>query len=278
MSAYQRLYEELIPPRPKDAHKGLFGHVLIVGGGLGMPGAVALAAKASLRVGAGMVTIATLPLYAQSALSYIPEAMIYGIEDPSDLDDLIARASVCVVGPGLGEDDWARSLFSKLLTITLPLVIDASALHLLAGNDVQFKSRGHWVLTPHPGEAALLLDCSAKEIQNNRQAAAARIQQQYGGTVVLKGQESLVVNPAQQVFLCEAGNPGMATAGMGDVLSGVIAGLIAQGVSIADAAHLGVWLHASAGDDAAKAYGERGLIASDLMEFLYQRSNPEKIK
>ncbi len=279
MSAYDLLYQQLMPTRPKDAHKALFGHVLIVGGGPGMPGAVALSANAALRVGAGMVSVATWPDYARQPLPGLPEAMIHAVHDVQCLDSLLSKSTACILGPGLGEDDWARQCYSKIIATTKPLVMDASALRLLAdttGNHPAQGLRKNWVLTPHPGEAAALLHCSTHDIQKNRQAAAECIQQQYGGIVVLKGSGSLVLDCEQHVFLCEAGNPGMATAGMGDVLSGVIGGLIAQGLSPGDSARLGVWLHATAGDYAAKERGERGLIASDLMSFLHQLSNPVK--
>lgn len=273
MAAYDKLASQLLLPRLKSAHKGLYGHVLIIGGGPGMPGAVALAANAALRVGAGMVSIATWPDYARQPLPGLPEAMIHAINTPECLAPLMSKATVCILGPGLGEGDWAKQVYSAVITTTKPLVIDASALRLLAGS-VGEISHKEWVLTPHVGEASALLHCSTGDVQANRQDAAKRIQAQYGGTVVLKGHESLMVDTKQHVSTCHAGNPGMATAGMGDVLSGVIGGLIAQGITPADAARLGVWLHATAGDHAAKASGERGMIASDLMPFLHLLVNP----
>jgi ADP-dependent NAD(P)H-hydrate dehydratase / NAD(P)H-hydrate epimerase len=260
----------LLPRRLKNSHKGLFGHVLIIGGGQGMPGSVALAAHAALRVGAGLVTIATKPEYAGQALSTLPEAMIYGINEVAELFPLITRANVCIIGPGLGEEEWANALFTKALAAQLPMVIDASALRLLAQNPQQDDN---WILTPHPGEAASLLNCSTTDIQNDRYQAVMRLQDQYGGQVVLKGVGSLVSTDESEVYLCNAGNPGMASAGMGDTLSGVIAGLVAQGLLLADAAKLGVWLHASAGDAAARAKGERGLLASDLLPHLHSLVN-----
>ncbi len=273
MVAYEKLASQLLLPRLKSAHKGLYGHVLIVGGGPGMPGAVALAANAALRVGAGMVSVATWPDYARQPLPGLPEAMIHAINSPECLAPLISKATVCILGPGLGEGDWAKQLYSAVIATTKPLVIDASALRLLAGTAAQ-TSHNTWVLTPHAGEAAALLHCSTSDVQANREDAAKQIQAQYGCTVVLKGQESLIVDTNQHVSTCHAGNPGMATAGMGDVLSGVIGGLMAQGIAPADAARLGVWLHATAGDCAAKISGERGMLASDLMPCLHQLVNP----
>jgi hydroxyethylthiazole kinase-like uncharacterized protein yjeF len=276
--AFKQLYRQLMPPRCSTAHKGLYGHVLIIGGGPGMPGAVVMAANAALRVGAGMVSVATWPDYAKQSLPSLPEAMVHAALDAESLAPLIEKATACILGPGLGETDWAKALFSALIKVDKPLLIDASALHLLAdtpANPKAIPSRSQWVLTPHPGEAAALLHCAVHEVQANRQNSALRIQQQYGGTVVLKGHETLIIHAKQQITACDAGNPGMATAGMGDVLSGVIGGLMAQGLSPSDAAQLGVWLHALAGDRAAKSLGERGLLASDLMPFLQQLSNPE---
>lgn len=273
MAAFDKLASKLLSPRLKSAHKGLYGHVLIVGGGLGMPGAVALAANAALRVGAGMVSVATWPDYARQPLPGLPEVMIHAINSPECLMPLMSMATVCVLGPGLGEGNWAEQLYSTAIATDKPLVIDASALRLLARSSAK-PLHNACILTPHVGEAAALLHCSIEDVQSNRQDAAKRIQAQYGGIVVLKGHESLIVDGEQHVFTCHAGNPGMATAGMGDVLSGVLGGLMSQGIAATDAAQLGVWLHATAGDRAAKASGERGMIASDLMPYLHQLVNP----
>ena len=266
----ERLQEVLLPPRLKNAHKGQFGHVLIIGGGYGMPGSVLMAAQAALRVGAGLVTIATRPEYANQALPMLPEAMLYGIDESSELLALIAKATVCVIGPGLGDDEWAKALFTTALASQLPMIIDASALRLLAQNP---QHDDNWILTPHPGEAASLLNCTTQEVQKDRYQAIMRLQELYGGTVILKGVGSLVATTDSEVYLCAAGNPGMASAGMGDALTGVIAGLVAQGLLLADAAKLAVLLHASAGDAAAAEKGERGLVATDLMPYLHWMVN-----
>ncbi|WP_028389242.1 bifunctional ADP-dependent NAD(P)H-hydrate dehydratase/NAD(P)H-hydrate epimerase [Legionella fairfieldensis] len=264
------LRQFLLPRRIRNAHKGLFGHVLIIGGNYGMPGSIDLAAQAALRVGAGMVTIATRPEYAKQALPLLPEAMIYGITDAEELNPLLGRATIGIIGPGLGEDNWAIALYNKALISQLPMVIDASALRLLAQNPQQDDN---WILTPHPGEAASLLGCTTAEIQADRYQALLHLQNQYGGQVVLKGAGSLVATDESEVYLCDAGNPGMASAGMGDALSGIIAGLAAQGLTLSDAAKLGVWLHAQAGDIAATERGERGLLASDLISYLHHLVN-----
>lgn len=273
MVEYDPLASTLLPPRLKSAHKGCYGHVLVIGGGLGMPGAVILAAHAALRVGAGMVSVATWPDYARQSLPGLPEAMIHPINAPDDLMPLMCKATVCVLGPGLGESEWAQQLYVTALATDKPLVMDASALRLLAKLSVK-PVHDAYILTPHVGEAAALLHGAAVDVQANPEDAAKRIQTQYGGVVILKGHETRVVDRAQQVWTCHAGNPGMATAGMGDVLSGVIGGLMAQGLAPADAAQLGVWLHATAGDRAANVCGERGIIASDLMPYLHQLVNP----
>lgn len=266
------LQKALLGPRQRNSHKGQFGHVLIIGGNYGMPGSVFMAANAALRTGAGLVTIATRPEHASQVLPRLPEVMIYGIDESLDLLELINRATVCVIGPGLGEDPWAKALFAAALAAQLPMVIDASALRLLAKNP---QHDDNWILTPHPGEAANLLDCTTADIQKDRYQAVKRLQDHYGGHVILKGAGTLVATDEPRVYLCSAGNPGMASAGMGDVLTGVIAGLVAQGLLLADAAKLGVWLHANAGDAAAIEKGERGLVATDLMPYLQQLVNPK---
>lgn len=217
-----------------------------------MPGAVSLAAKAAMRAGAGAVTVATWPEHAKSALSLVPEAMVSGVKNAKDLMPFLARATVCIIGPGLGESDWAVSLFFAAITSQLPMVIDASALRLLSAHA---QLDDNWILTPHPGEAACLLSCSTDLIQKDRYKAAANIQQQYGGVVVMKGAGTVIQTPEHDTFVCSRGNPAMASAGMGDVLSGIIAGLCAQGFSLADAAQCGVWAHAVAGDQIAEKLG-----------------------
>lgn len=260
----------LLKPRKLNSHKGMYGHVLIIGGGPGMPGAVYLAALAAMRVGAGMVTIATHPEHVTGVLPLLPEVMIHAIHDIQDLLPLLARATIGVVGPGLGESVWANDVFQAVISAQLPLVIDASALRMLALHPQQDEN---WILTPHPGEAAGLLSCSIEDIQHDRCQSARLIQQQFGGCVVLKGAGTFVHTLEDQSYICMAGNPGMATAGMGDVLSGIIGGLLAQGLSMDDAAKLGVWVHARAADDAVLKQGERGLMASDLMPYLRRQIN-----
>ena len=254
-----------LPKRRKNSHKGTYGHVVIIGGGSGMPGSVALAAKAAMRVGAGSVSIATRSEHVSAVLPLVPEAMVWGIDAPEALQPLLAQATFGVLGPGLGTSDWAKGLFSVAMSSQLPMVIDASGLRLLA-EDPQMDD--NWILTPHPGEAAGLLSCSTQDVQAQRGQAAALIQQQYGGVVVLKGTGTIIQTLDKKRFICPKGNPGMATAGMGDVLSGVIAGLCAQGISLSESAVLGVWAHAVAADLLAQEQGELGIVASDLLDRL----------
>ncbi|WP_455198928.1 NAD(P)H-hydrate dehydratase [Kaarinaea lacus] len=258
--------ETVLPSRKPSAHKGDYGHVLVVGGEHGMAGAVRMAGEAAARTGAGLVSLATRSDHAAGIASAVPELMCHGVEDRESLANLIQAASVVAIGPGLGRGQWAQAVFSQVNECPLPLVIDADALNLLAKNPVKRKN---WILTPHPGEAARLLGVSVAEIQADRFAAAAAIQNNFGGAVVLKGAGTIVMTTSKAVAICTAGNPGMATGGMGDLLTGILAGLIAQGASIDDAARLGVCLHAIAGDLAAQ-HGQRGLLASDLLPELRQ--------
>ena len=256
--------ETRLPRRPRAAHKGRFGHVLVIGGDRGMGGAVRLSAEAALRSGAGLVTVATHPAHVAGMLAGLPEAMVHGMETAGDVVPLMARATVIAIGPGLGRDDWGRTLLARALDTPLPLVVDADALNLLAAHPV---ARGQWVLTPHPGEAGRLLKLSTEVVQADRYQAAVQLAEHFRGVAVLKGAGSIVTTSDETPAVCLHGNPGMAAPGMGDVLTGVIAALIAQGLSLPDAARAGVCLHALAGDQAAQA-GERGLTARDLIAAL----------
>lgn len=253
----------VLAPREPSAHKGDFGHVLVVGGERGMSGAARLAGEAALRTGAGLVSVATRAEHAAAITAARPELMCRGVESASALLPLLRRATVVAAGPGLGQGEWGRRMFGALLDARAPLVLDADALNLLA---LDPQRRTDWILTPHPGEAARLLSCSTADIEADRIAAAQTLQQRYGGVVVLKGTGTVVVS-LDGVAICSEGNPGMASGGMGDVLTGVIAGLLAQGLTPAQAARLGVCLHAHAADLAAQD-GQRGLLASDLFPLL----------
>lgn len=255
-------------PRPLDAHKGMYGHVCIVGGDKGMPGAVRIAAEGALRVGAGLVKVITHPEHVPIIATGRPELLCYGIEAPFEqIEELLLKASFIIIGPGLGQSEWSKALFSIITSSQIPLLIDADALNLLAKTQKKALN-DQWILTPHPGEAARLLNTTMDEIQANRPEAVAALQQRYGGVIVLKGHQTLVGAANQPLKRCQAGNPGMASAGMGDLLSGIIGGLAAQKLNLWQAAQAGVILHATAGDQVAANQGQRGLLATDLLPAL----------
>lgn len=261
----------LLPRRSRAAHKGLFGHVLVMGGERGMVGAVRMAGEAAARVGAGLVTVATHAEHAPLLMIARPELMAHGITARADVESVLQRATVVAIGPGLGRASWGQMLWNRALESSLPLVVDADALNLLALDPVR---RDNWILTPHPGEAGRLLQCATAQVSADPFAAVMEIQRRFGGVAVLKGAGTLVCGPqGRTVTLIDAGNPGMASGGMGDVLTGVVAGLVAQGLSLIDAARCGACLHAAAADVAALE-GERGLLASDLMLPLRRLANP----
>lgn len=267
---------KLLQKRSRSAHKGDFGHVLVVGGDLGMSGAARLAAEAAARVGAGLVSIATRIDHAYQINLTRPELMCHGVEDISELKPLLEKASIVAIGPGLGQSEWARDMLSCTLESDLPMVVDADALNLIADKTVSFpEKKNNWVLTPHPGEAARLLDCDIGRVQQNRFEAIMEIHQKYGGIVVLKGAGSLITSEDFSIDITTSGNPGMASGGMGDVLTGVISGLAAQNINLKDAAKIGTFIHSEAGDRAAR-YGERGMMASDLMGHLRHLVNTPK--
>jgi len=267
-------HRALLAPRSRTAHKGHFGHVLVVGGDLGLGGAARMAGEAAARVGAGLVSVATRPAHAAAMTAARPELMCRGVETDGDLGALLERATVLALGPGLGRSEWSWRLFEAALGSDRPLVVDADGLNLLAESGRRRAQPGAgWILTPHPGEAGRLLGCAAREVQADRFAAAAALAERFDAVVALKGAGTLVQEPGQVPDLCDAGNPGMASGGMGDVLTGIVAGLVAQGAGLGEAARTGVWVHARAADRAA-AEGERGLLAGDLLSHLRRLVNP----
>ncbi len=257
-----------LPPRARGAHKGSSGIVTLIGGDDGYAGAILLAARATLRCGAGLVSVATRQAHAAGLVPAQPEVMFRAVESAGDLAPLIARSRVLAVGPGLGQNDWGRAMWQAALSAGKPLVVDADALNLLAQVP---RFRDDWILTPHPGEAARLLGCDVAQVERDRYAAARELSQRYGGVVVLKGAGTVIAGARTSV--CPYGNPGMAVGGMGDALTGVIAALFAQGLSLMDAAETGVMVHALAGDAAARK-GERGLLPSDVIDALRAVVNP----
>lgn len=258
-----------LPRRRRGAHKGDHGHVLVVGGGPGMGGAARLAGEAALRAGAGLVTVAVHPENT-GVVAARPELMCMAARSAADIATALARATLLAVGPGLGRTAWARDLLETALAGARPVIVDADALNLIAEAP---RRLDHWVLTPHPGEAARLLGVTTVDVQRDRLGAVRELQSRYGGTVVLKGAGSLVRAQQGGTWLCDRGNPGMAAAGMGDVLTGTIAGIAAQCRDLALAARAGVYVHAQAGDLAARR-GERGLLAGDLLDQLRACVNP----
>lgn len=253
-----------LPDRAATAHKGQAGHVLVAGGDEGMPGAVLLAGTAALRAGAGLVTVVTHAAHAGQVVVYRPELMSRAWRPDGLPSSLMERVSVNVLGPGLGQTDWSRGLYNDLMADPRPLLVDADGLNLLAAEAVK---RDLWVMTPHPGEAARLLACSVKIVQEDRIAAARAISARYGAVTVLKGAGSVIAHPAGEFMICPYGTPAMATAGMGDVLSGVIGALMAQGLDCWQAACCGVMAHARAGERAGGTR-QRGMLASDLFQYL----------
>jgi len=264
-----------LPERKVDAHKGDFGHVLVVGGNQGYGGAPLMAARMAARSGAGLVGVVTQPDNVQAMIASQPELMAVGVVSGQEILPFLQKPSVLVVGPGLGQSAWSEQLLYHCLLVDKPMVVDADALNLIAQSRLSLpdlKTR-QWISTPHPGEAARILDVSIQTIQSDRIAAIYALQEKLGGAVVLKGAGSLVLTSDRRLFVCDAGNPGMASGGMGDVLSGLLGALLAQGLSVNDAVCLGVVLHASAADMAVSEFGQSGLLATDLIPIVRQLLN-----
>jgi len=246
--------------------------VLVIGGAPGYAGAARLAGEAALRCGAGLVSVATAAPHAGTLGIGRPELMVHACADAAALAALLERATALALGPGLGRTAWSRDLLQAALASDKPLLLDADALNLLA-EDAALRVPSGAVLTPHPGEAARLLGCRVADVEHDRYAAARALAARYAAVVVLKGAGTLIADTTGRVAVCAAGNPGMASGGMGDLLSGVIAALRAQGMDAWQAACAGVDLHARAGDAAAARGGERGLLAGDLLPELRRLCN-----
>lgn len=259
-----------LPPRARDTHKGTYGHVLAIGGDHGTAGAIRLCGDAALRAGAGKVSVATRADHLVALNSARPELMAHAVSGPQALAPLLQQASVLAIGPGLGQGAWGHALWLTALDAELPLVLDADGLNLLAKEPRRFVQPA--VLTPHPGEAARLLGSTITAVESDRFVAARMLARRFNAVVVLKGAGTLIADPDGRLDVCPWGNPGMASGGMGDLLTGVVAALLAQGCNAWQAACLGVGLHARAGDLAARD-GERGLLASDLLEPLRRLLN-----
>ena len=271
----------LIRPRHRTAHKGDCGRILLVGGDLGCAGAIMLASQTAARSGAGLVKVMTRPEHVAALISRQPELMVSGLTSMHQLDEWLDWCDVVVLGPGLGQQGWGQQLWQKVMQARCSKVIDADALNLMAAKACFMQQlpedATNWVRRPHPGEAARLLKVTIEEVERDRPAAVRAIQQQFGGSVLLKGAGSLIFN-GELLSVNNSGNPGMASGGMGDVLSGLVGALRAQGLSGYDAACLGAQVHGLAADQLAKKFGERGLLAADLIRPIRVLLNPECTK
>lgn len=266
--------EGLAPMRSASSHKGSHGKVLVCGGDIGTGGAALMAAEAALYSGAGLTSLATHTAHVTPALVRAPEIMTFPVDNISQIEGRGSFACV-VVGPGLGQSAWSEQVLYAALQVDAPVVIDADALNLLAKYGLKHFSekRDNWVLTPHPGEAARLLNCSVDRVQQDRIQAAQRIQHEYGGVVVLKGAGTIVADH-EQVSIANVGNAAMAVGGMGDILSGVIGALIGQGLDCHAATKLAVCVHGEAGVRCSEAIGGLiGLRPTELLPVIRQLLN-----
>ena len=257
---------EWYPDPDADAYKNQFGHAMVIGGDHGYGGAALMAAETALRTGAGLVSVATRPEHVAAILARQPEIMASGIISGQELEPLLDKPTVLVVGPGLGRSPWSEQLLQKAVATGLPMVLDADALNIIAEGRVVPKPDGsRWIMTPHPAEAARLLNMTVAEVQADRFSAVRELQKKFNAVVVLKGAGTLIaIADNDKIMVCPYGNPSMATAGMGDMLSGIIGGLLAQGLELSQAAQLGCCLHSAAADIAVEERGARGLVATDI--------------
>ena len=251
-----------LPKRKPSSHKNQLGHVLVVGGDLGSGGAAILAAEAALRTGAGLVTAATRPQHVSAFLARCPEVMVMGADSEKDIAGLVESADVVAVGPGLRESAWSQSMLAGVLSMGPGrLVVDAGALRLLKEHSLPPDS----ILTPHPGEAGHLLSMTSSQIQSNRPAAIERLTRELRCIGILKGAGSLIADKGELIALVRCSNPSLATAGSGDVLTGIVATALAQLDSSVDAAKTAVAVHCRAGNEAARSLADRSVVAGDLI-------------
>ena len=264
--------------RPKNSHKGDFGHIFILAGSRGMTGAAALCSNAAMRSGAGLVTLG-IPVSLNSIMSRkLTEVMTVSLPETDKITlslkaerEILKKtkaSDAVVLGPGLSQHPDTQKLINKLiLKINKPMILDADALNAISKKPGRFKKiKMAYIITPHPGEMARLVNKSREYIKNNRLNVAKKFSRDYNAVVVLKGADTIVAAPDMDYYINNTGNPGMATAGSGDVLAGIIAGFLGQGLKAFDASVLGVYVHGLAGDFAAKDKGETGLIAGDILE------------
>jgi len=276
----EAMVKDWVLPRQSESHKGTYGHVLVIGGSPGMTGAVMMTSLAALRSGAGLVTAALPESLVTILESAVMEVMSRPLLETNDgcisldslpaIENMLGIASVCVIGPGMSRYREANPILRYVLENSgVPVLIDADGLNALEGDTSILKDRQiPIIITPHPGEMSRLTGLSIESIQENRIEAARSFAVNYRVTVVLKGHQTVVAAPSGEVFINNNGNPGMATAGSGDVLSGIIAGLVAQGLRALQAAVAGVFIHGHCGDQATHTKGQRGLIAGDLIDHL----------
>ncbi|MBK4770734.1 MAG: bifunctional ADP-dependent NAD(P)H-hydrate dehydratase/NAD(P)H-hydrate epimerase [Pantoea sp. Morm] len=263
-----------LKPRKATSHKGDHGRLLVVGGDSGTAGAIRMTGEAALRSGAGLVRVLTHEDNIGPILSARPELMVDALSD-ARLDDALAWADVIAIGPGLGQREWAQKALKKVALSEKPMLWDADALNLLA---INADNRQNRIITPHPGEAARLLGVKTAEIESDRLHAAQTLANRYGGVVVLKGAGTVIASATGDMAIADVGNAGMASGGMGDVLSGIIAALLGQQATLFDAACAGCVAHGAAADAVARQRGTRGMLATDLFALLWQFVNPEMIQ
>ncbi len=265
----------LIPKRKTDTNKGDFGHILIVGGDNNMAGAVVMATEAAYRSGAGRVTVFTREKHFSALISRLPSAMTASANYQKDLQKIIRGKTIIAIGCGLGQSAWSNKMFKFFMQSNLPKVIDADALNLLSKSKQKYDLQNA-ILTPHAGEAGRLLGITAQEVQNDRIDAIQKLHKKYQATIILKGSNSLILSNDKKLYQCKFGNAGMAVAGMGDALTGIIAGLLAQNISLNKAAILAVNIHAIAGDLVKAKQGEIGILPTDLIDYITSVINQNK--
>ena len=257
--------------RNPDSHKGDYGHLLVIAGNLGFGGAALLSSKAAMKSGAGLVSLATRSDHLQAALSFCPEVMTKKVDTGQTLENYLNLPSVVCLGPGLGKDYWSEQMIFKSIENAckrnIPMLIDADGLNLLPKFFKKLKLPKKIILTPHLGEAATLLNTSVEAIKKNKVSAAKRISKKFNAVVVLKSHQTLICK-GENICTCDRANPGMATAGMGDVLSGIVSSLVAQKLNLFDASCLGVELHSLAGEAYAKKFNQLSLMPTDIIDFL----------
>ena len=271
-----------MPARLNGGHKGTYGRVLVIGGSSGLSGAAAMTSMAALKAGAGLVTLAVPASLHDLMEVKLTEVMTRSLPETEEVSvslealdaaqELAETADVLALGPGMSTNDSTVAFIRQLLLILKkPAVVDADGLNALVGDlDVIKEHQAPLVLTPHPGEMARLLGIKTEEVQNNRIEIALETAKKWNAVIVLKGAGTVIASPEGSLYVNSTGNPGMASGGTGDVLTGIIAGLLAQGLSPLNAAVAGVYFHGSAGDLAANEKGMLSLVAGDLLEFLPQ--------